>query len=101
MYRTGYAVAEFHFGIADAVPAPHHAAGFLHLGEPPGEHALEHIEISTIGKADDGERRHRLAAHRIDIAQRIYRGDLAEDEGVVNDGSEEVYGLHQRDIVGQ
>ena len=40
--------------------------------------------------AQDGDREDRLAAHGIDITDRIGRGDAAEIEGVVNDRHEEI-----------
>ena len=44
----------------------------------------------------DRERGQRTAAHRIDVADGVGRGDLAVDVRVVDDRREEIDGLHQR-----
>ena len=41
----------------------------------------------------------RLAAHRVDVGQRVRRGDPAEVVRVVDDRGEEVDGLHDREVV--
>jgi len=43
-------------------------------------------------------RRHRRAAHREHIVERVIGGDLAEHIGVVDEGTEEVDSLHQREV---
>jgi hypothetical protein len=48
------------------------------------------------GKTDQRQRCERLAAHGVNVAQRVGCGDLAESVRVVDDGSEEIDGLHQR-----
>ena len=53
------------------------------------------------GKADDVQRGERLAAHGVDVGQRVRRGDLSEEVRVVDDRREEVDRLHEREIVGQ
>ena len=53
------------------------------------------------GKADDVQRGERLTAHRVDVGQRVRRGDLPEQIRIVDDRREEVDGLHEREIVGQ
>ena len=37
-----------------------------------------------------------VAAHRVDVAQRVGRGDLSVGEGVVDDRREEIDRLHER-----
>ena len=49
-----------------------------------------------LGKADECQRGERLAAHGVNIAQRVGGGDLAEGVRIVDDGGEEVDCLHQR-----
>ena len=53
------------------------------------------------GKADDAERREWFTAHRVDIGQRVGRGDLSEVVRIVDDRREEVDRLHEREIIGQ
>ena len=47
------------------------------------------------GVAEDGEGGQGSAAHRVDVAEGVGGGDSAEGGGVVDDGSEEVGGLHE------
>ena len=42
----------------------------------------------------------RLAAHGVHVAQRVRRGDLAEEIGIVHDGGEEVDRFDDGDIIG-
>ena len=53
------------------------------------------------GKSDDVQRGERLAAHRVDVRQRVRGGDLPEEVRIVDDRREEVDRLHEREIVGQ
>ena len=46
-------------------------------------------------KADDRESGYRPAAHRVDVAQRIGGGNLAEDERVIYQRSKEIDGLDE------
>ena len=78
--------------------AGHGAAGLGHFAKAAAHDLLEDAEIGVLGKADHGQRGDGPAAHGIDVAQCVGGGDLAEGEGVVNQGSEEVDGLHQREI---
>ena len=98
MNRAGDGVTELHLVIANAVPADDGAAGLDHLGEAAGEHLFEHFGIALVGEADEGERADGPAAHGIDVAERVGGRDLAEDEWVVDDGSEEVDGLHDGEL---
>ena len=47
-------------------------------------------------EAGDRERGQRTAAHRVDVADRVRRGDLAVDVRVVDDRREEIDRLHER-----
>jgi hypothetical protein len=51
------------------------------------------------GHADAGEGKDRRRPHRIDIGDRIGRGNAAEVEGIVDDGHEKIGGGHQGQIV--
>ena len=66
------------------------------MERPPARICCEDVEIAFIGKADDGQRGQGTSAHGVNVAQGIGGRDLAEGEWVVNDGSEEIYGLDER-----
>src|ERR1035438_8036149 len=96
MDHAGYRVAKFCFLVADAVASHDCASGFDHLRQAAGQDALEDLDISLVGEADQSERGERLSAHGIDIAERIGGGDLAEDVWIVDDGGEEIHRLDER-----
>ena len=52
-----------------------------------------------VREADEVERRERRAAHRVDVAQRVGRGDRAEVVRLVDDGREEVRREDERALV--
>src|SRR5438045_3936293 len=99
MYAPSNAIAEFNFRIAHAVSADHRTSGLDHLGKSPGKDALENCCISVLGKTDHRQCVEWSSTHGVDVAQRIYCCDLSEGERIVHDGGEEIYGLHQRQIV--
>jgi hypothetical protein len=53
---------------------------------------------SLILKADDVQRRQRLAVHRVHVGERVGRRDRAVGERVVDDRREEVDRLHDRPL---
>ena len=67
--------------------AAHRLAAFEDLGD---RLVRQHVD----GHAHDGQCHQRLAAHGIDVRQRIGGGDAAEVEGIVHDRHEEVGGGH-------
>ena len=72
------------------------AIGFDHFRKATGEYLLENFEITigretNVSQGGDG-----TSAHGIHVAQGVGSGDLAEGVRVVDDGGEEVHGLHQR-----
>ncbi len=81
------------------MPAGQHRTGFLHLGRTARHDIGKDGRVQTGRKTDDIERRFRLTAHRIDIAERIRGGDLAELIWIVHDRSKEVNGLDHRDLI--
>ena len=100
MNHAGDGVSELGFFVTNAVAADHGASGFDHLGEAARENALQNCEISFLGKADESERGKRLAAHGVNVAQGIGGCDLSEGVRIVDDGREEIDGLHQSLIGG-
>jgi hypothetical protein len=58
-------------------------AAFQHLRD---DFMRQHVDRH----ADERERENRLAAHRVDIGERVGRGDAAEVERIVDDRHEEI-----------
>ena len=55
------------------------------------QHLRDHFMRQHVDRhADEREREDRLAAHRVDVGQRVGRGDAAEVERIVDDRHEEV-----------
>ena len=98
--EAGDGISELGFFVADAVAADHRATCFHHFREAAGENLLQDFEVAAGGEAYVSQRGDGASAHGVDVAQRIGGGDLAEGVGVVHDGSEEIDGLHQREIGG-
>ena len=96
-HLAGDGVPEFDFWVRDGVAAEERDPGFDECVGAALEDRPDDIGRGTVlGKRRDGERRARRAAHRIHVAERIGRGDPAEEVRVVDDRREEVDGLDQR-----
>ena len=98
MHSTGDRVAELDLVVRNAVPAQNHAAGFVDLLRTALQDLFEVIEIAIRGIRQQRKRGDRLAAHGVDIAQRIGRGDGAERVRIVDNGGEKIDGLHQGEL---
>jgi hypothetical protein len=90
-------VAELDLRIAHAVAAQQRAARLAQLVEP----SLHDLACPLgrevpLREGRDRERGERLSAHRVDVGERVGRGDLAERVGIVHHRREEVDGLDQR-----
>ena len=70
----------------------HAQAAAEHLG-----HQLHRQHAA--GPADQVDRHDRPAAHRVNVRERVGRGDPAPVVGIVDDGSEEVGGGEHREVV--
>ena len=64
----------------------------------PGRVMFEIAGVSLGRPADNRERRDRAAAHGVDVAQRIDRGDGAEGVRVVHDRGEEIHRLDEGEL---
>src|SRR5439155_2801479 len=91
-------IAELDLRIGDAVAAQDHATGFLELRRTAFEDLFQVVDVSRGGPGQDGQGRERPSSHGVHIAHRIGRGDRTEGERIVDDGSKEVYRLHQGEI---
>ena len=100
VYGAGDGVAELDLVVANGMAADHGAAGLHHLGESAGQDALKDGEVAGARETDHGERAQGTAAHGVDVAEGVGGGDLAEGVGIVDDGREEIDGLHQRQVGG-
>ena len=58
-----------------------------------------HFTWTPDGKADDVQRGERPPPHRVDVAERVRHGNLAECVRIVHDRGEEIDGLDDRQIV--
>jgi hypothetical protein len=102
MNPTGHGQSVFHFVIDDRVAADDERAGFVDLVLAAAKNLSKNFDWEPIDRpADDVQRRHRLTTHRVDVGQRVGRGDLAEAKGIVDDRGEEIDGLNEGQIIGQ
>ena len=96
VYGSGDGIAELDLLVGNAVPADHGATGLLHLRKTAEQYLLQRFNVALRGVRHNRERRERLAAHGVNVAQGVGRRDLAEGVRIVDDGREEVHRLHQR-----
>jgi hypothetical protein len=69
---------------------------FPELFEPAEKDLPDHRPIQIFWERRNRECGQRTAAHGVDVTQRVGRRDLAVYERIVDDGGEEIDGLHQR-----
>ncbi|BDB39771.1 hypothetical protein IWGMT90018_02170 [Mycobacterium kiyosense] len=82
--------------------ADHRAAGLGCHRQSAAQHLGHQLQRQQVPRpADQVDRDHRAAAHRIDVRQRVGRGDPAPVVGVVDDGREEVGGGQHGKIANQ
>ena len=70
-------------------------------GRPRGSRRSTSIPSRSSGKATTFSAVSGVAAHRVDVGERVGRGDPAEVIRVVDDRREEVDRLHERELVGE
>ena len=85
--------------VEDAVAAGDDGPGLVDLVVAAAEQGVDGLTRHLLRHAHEVERQLGLAAHGIDVRERVRCGDLAEGVGVVRDRREEVDGLHQRKLV--
>ena len=94
--EAGDGEAVLEFWVLHGVAADERAAGFGRLGLTAEENLVEDLRIEFVGgKTRDVERGERLAAHGVHVAERVGRGNGSKGVGIVDDGGEEIDGLHE------
>ncbi len=93
--------AVLRLGVLHRVAAEDRDPRLVRLLLPAGEDLREHRERVVAREADEVEREDRLRPHRVDVGERVRRGDLAELPRVVDHRREEVDRLHHRELAGQ
>ena len=93
---AGHGEAELDLAVLDAVAAEEGDAGFAELVDAALEHPVHDARAERLdGEGDDRQGGQGLAAHGVDVAHGVGRGDLAEGVGIVDDGREDVDGLDE------
>ena len=95
--RAGHGISELDFLIPDRMTAEQRHARLAQFVEPAAENRADRAMIEALcWKRPDGERCQRSPTHRVDVADRVRRGNLAVHVRVVDNRREKVDGLHQR-----
>ena len=101
VHGAGDGQAVLRLGVVDRMAADDLGAGRAHDVEAAAQHLAQRGRAELLERPrHQVERGQRPAAHRVDVGQRVGRGDAPEVVGVVDDRREEVDGLHQRELVG-
>ena len=85
--------------MCDAVATEQRTIRLLNFLGPAPHDVEQDLRVSLAREGHNRKRRERLAPHGVNVAQRICRGDLPEKIRVVDDRSEKVKRLHQREVI--
>ncbi len=96
---AGHGQAVLGFLVVDGVPAGELRAGLEHLLHAAAEDLAQEAEVEVGRPGDEVHRRQRPGAHRVDVAERVRRGELPEPVRRVDHGREEVDRLHEAEVV--
>jgi hypothetical protein len=96
--QSGNCISEFDFCVTNAMPAHDNAAGLGHFRQSTAHDLFEDVQISILWKAHDRQSADWPAAHRVDVAQCIGGGNLAEEERVVYQRRKEIDGLNESKV---
>ena len=99
MHKAGHAQAVLGLLVQDAVPARDDRARLIYLVIPAAQDGLHRAVRHGFRHAQQIKRGFGLAAHGVDVGQRVRCRDLPEQVRVVRDGREKVHGLHEREFV--
>ena len=100
MHKACNAQAVFRFIVLDGVAAGNDAAGLHSLGVSTLKNRTNVLCGKTVWHAQKVHGELRLAAHGVNVAQRVRCGDLPEKIGIVYDRREEVHGLDNGRLIG-
>src|SRR5581483_5481104 len=92
--QAGDSVAELDLIFSDAVAAKNDAAGLAHFLGASVQDSFEDLNIGIGWEYDERKSGNGPAAHGIDIAQRVGRGDGAESVWIVDNRREKIDRLH-------
>ena len=99
MHKAGHAQAVLGLLVQNAVPARDDRSRLIDLVIPAAQDVLYRVIRHGFGHTQQVKRGFRLAAHCVDVGQRVRCRDLPEQIGVVRNGREKVHGLHEREFV--
>ena len=102
MRSPGDGESVFELRVDDSVSTDDERAGFVYFILTAGENAGKDLEGKVLGwERYDIECGERLAAHRVDVGQRVRSSNLTKVVRVVDDRREEIHRLDEREIVAQ
>ena len=99
MDKAGDAQAVFGFVVLNGVSAGDDAAGLHRLVVTALQNLADGLQRQAVGHTQKVHGQLGQAAHGIDIAEGVCRGDLAEQIGIVHNGRKEIYRLDDGGIV--
>ncbi len=95
MDQASDGISELDLLVLHAVPAQQRAIGFVNLLGPALQDFRQIVQVALGRPRENRKRGDRLAAHRVNVAERVGRRDRAERVRIVDNGREEIDGLHQ------
>ena len=98
--KAGHGKAVFRLLVIDGMAAGDDDTGLIGFLVAAAQHLVDHLLGHLRGHGHDIERDLWGGAHGVNIADGVRRGDLAEPEGVIHNGSEEIHGMNGRDLIG-
>ncbi len=98
MNGSGDRVAKFDFGIVDAVAAQNHAACFVDFLGAAFEDLFQSLNIARAGPRENRQRGKRTPSHGVNVAQGIGGRDGSKGIRIVDDGSEKIDRLYNRQV---
>ena len=98
MYKPGHGKPVFRLVVVDAVSAADDRAGFGAFFISAAQDLVHGFLWHGFRYAHNVQRKLRLAAHRVDIGQRICRRDLSECIRIIRNRREEIKRLYNRTI---
>ena len=102
MHHTGDSQPVLGLSILDRVPADDRDSSLIaHRRAAPQDRDKQRLAQLRERERDHIQRTHRLAAHRVDVGERVGSGDPPEVERIIDDRGEEVDRVDQREVLPQ